>query len=154
MPRESVGRAQARGPAFVLLLGLALTLMAHLVACAAHATEDHRPAVAAVASAAQEEHGADAHPLLSAGPACSVSGGADDHPEHDVLCCDPADTPVSLRAAAGTTLLALLLLVLSSLGRRPEDLAVSGAPPGRAETSDARAYTGSALLRIVCVSRT
>ena len=157
MPQGSVGRAASRRPALVLLVGLVLTLTAHLVACAVHAAEDHGPAVSA-ASPAHGEHGAHGehtHGTVAAGPACSPAGWADGHPGHDdVLCCDPADVPADLRAASGSMLLAFPFLALLSLGRRPEDPTASGAPPGPGDGSRAPGSTGPTLLQLVCVSRT
>ncbi|MFJ3310022.1 hypothetical protein ACIPSA_44870 [Streptomyces sp. NPDC086549] len=149
MPQVSVGRPRTRGPALVLLLGVVLTLMTHLVACAAHATEEHRP------TATQARYGTESLPLAPAEPpACSVTGAADEQPDNDVLCCDPAHTLAYLRTPVGTALLALLLVVFVSLRHRPEGAASSGAPPGHAETPERRARAGSALLRVVCISRT
>ncbi|MHC3392759.1 hypothetical protein ACLQ2E_25305 [Streptomyces lavendulocolor] len=155
MPQESVGRAApSRRPALVLLVGLVLTLMAHLVACALHAGEDHGPAV----SAASHAHGERGAGVLAAslitGPACSVSGDDGHSGDHHVLCCDPADVPVQLRTAAGTVLPAFLLLAVLPLGRRPEDSAASGTPPGGGDASGTSWSAGPALLRVVCVSRT
>ncbi|GHE75783.1 hypothetical protein ABZ508_09875 [Streptomyces lavendulocolor] len=155
MPQESVGRAaSSRRPALVFLVGLVLTLTAHLVACAVHAGEDHGSAVSA-ASHAHGEHGAGAlAAALITGPACSVTDdGHSGH--HHVLCCDPADVPVQLRPSAGTVFPAFLLLALLPLGRRrPEGSAASGTPPGGGDASGTSWSTGPALLRVVCVSRT
>ncbi|GAA3500935.1 hypothetical protein GCM10019016_080420 [Streptomyces prasinosporus] len=154
MPQGSVGRAASRKPALVLLVGLVLTLTAHLVACAVHAAEDHGPAVSA-ASPTHGKHGAHTHGTLAAGPACSPVGWADEHPGQDAdLCCDPADLPADLRAASGSMLLAFPFLALLSLGRRPEDPTASGAPPGPGEGSRAPGSSGLTLLQLVCVSRT
>ncbi|WP_328747291.1 hypothetical protein OHT57_17175 [Streptomyces sp. NBC_00285] len=153
MPQEYVGCASARRPTLVLLLGVAMTLMAHLVACGVHATEDHRPAV--TASTERGQHGVDALPLAAADLACSATDAGDGNPDHDVLCCGPAHVLAYLPAPIGAMLLALLLLVLLPLRHRSQEATASGTPPGPEETPEARRIlTGSSLLRIVCVSRT
>ncbi|MFE0510316.1 hypothetical protein [Streptomyces sp. NPDC058964] len=151
MPQVSVGHTRPRRPALALLLGVALILLAHLVACAAHAAEER----GAAAGRGQGQYGSAALPLRPAEPASfRVTGTTDEQPDHDMLCCDPAHALACLRAPVGTLLLALLPVVLLSLRHRSEDAASPGAPPGRAGAPDTRARSGPALLRIVCVSRT
>jgi hypothetical protein len=153
MPQESAGHAGSRKPAFALLVGLVLMLMAHAVACAVHPAESHVHAAAA-ASSEQAESAADVPPLASDASPCSASHGRDEHPRHGAACCDPADWPADLRVPTGALVLALLLLGLLPLRHRAEDPAMSGAPPGRGGTAGAPSLTGPHLLRLVCVSRT
>ncbi|MFF4351001.1 hypothetical protein [Streptomyces sp. NPDC001530] len=156
MPQEPAGCVLPRKPALALLVGLALLLMAHVMACAAHAAESHlHPAAAA--SSTHAESGADVADVprwVSDVSDCSTSGDADGHPGHDVSCCDPADWPANLRAPAGALLLALSLLALLALRRRAADPATSCGPPGPGETVGALSPGGPPLLRLVCVSRT
>ncbi|MEU0170572.1 hypothetical protein ABZ214_34855 [Streptomyces iakyrus] len=152
MPQESAGCAVARKPAFALLVGLALMLLAHVVACAVHPAESSHH-VAAVGHAVHADSGTDVL-LAPDASAWSEDHGAHEHPGPGAMCCDPADWPADVRAPAGTLLLALLLLGLIVLRRRPEDEALSGAPPGRRDTAATPLLSGAHLLRLVCVSRT
>ncbi|MEU0042760.1 hypothetical protein [Streptomyces werraensis] len=152
MPQEPAGRAAARKPALALLVGLALMLMAHVVACAVHPTGSPHH-TAASGHAVHTESGTNVllAPDTSAWPA---DHGGHEHPVPGAMCCDPADWPADVRAPAGTLLLALLLLGLIVLRRRPDDEAMSGAPPGRRDTAATPLLSGAHLLRLVCVSRT
>ncbi|MFJ3233878.1 hypothetical protein [Streptomyces sp. NPDC086787] len=145
MPQEPVGRAPARGPALVLLLGVVLTLLAHLVACAAHALEEHRPTTTTAVTA------------VTVTAAQGDPSGQEPDEDDDQLCCDPSHVLAYLRAPLASLLLALLLVLhLCHLRdrRRAGRTVVGGAPPGRAGTRDRPARTGPALLRAVGVSRT
>lgn len=153
MPQEPVGRTASRKPTLALLVGLTLLLMAHVVACAAHAAASHTHPAAAAPSA-HAESGADNPPWVSAASDCAANGEGDDDPGHGATCCDPADWTANVRAPAGALLLALPLLALLVLRSRGEDPATSGGPPGRRETSDGPPLGGPRLLRLVCVSRT
>ncbi|WP_369254972.1 hypothetical protein [Streptomyces sp. R35] len=153
MPQEPVGRTASRKPTLALLVGLALLLMAHVVACAAHAAASHTHPAAA-ASSVHAASGADDPPQVSDASDCAADGEGDDHPGHGATCCDPADWTANVRAPAGALLLALSLLALLVLRRRGEDRATSGGPPGGRETSDGPSPGGPRLLRLVCVSRT
>ncbi|MER6381326.1 hypothetical protein ACWDBD_28410 [Streptomyces sp. NPDC001118] len=152
MPQESVaGRAGRRTPALALLVGLTLLIVAHVISCALHHVDGHAHTAARAESTRSGAHGVDA-PVLASGSAGRPAGhDADDHPDHDPTCCDPADRPADLRASTAALVLALLVLVLA---RR--DLAGPSAPgaPGRAGPEPPSACAGVPLLRFVCVSRT
>ncbi|WP_189283428.1 hypothetical protein [Streptomyces anthocyanicus] len=157
MSQESVGRAvSSRRLALVLLVGLVLTLTAHLAACALHAGEEKYGTAVSAASHTHGVHGAGAlAAALIPGPTCSVTGDDGHTGDHHVLCCDPADVPAQLPTTAGTAFLPFLLLALLPLGRhRPEDSAASGSPPSGGDSSSTSWSTGPTLLRVVCVSRT
>lgn len=154
MPQESAGCARVRRPALALLVGLVLMLLAHAVACAGHPADGHAHPTAAAASAVHEEAGADS--LRSAWEAadCGLAHGADEHPGHGTLCCDPADWPAEARGPAGALLLAFTLIALLFLRHRVVDTATSGAPPGGGDPAAVPTPGGSHLLNLVCVSRT
>ncbi|MFF4550704.1 hypothetical protein [Streptomyces sp. NPDC001435] len=154
MPQESAGCAGVRKPALALLVGLVLMLLTHVVACAAHPAEGHSHATVMAASAVHEESGADS--LRSAWETAdwALIHGVDEHPEHGIACCDPADWPADTRVPAGTLLLAFMLIALLSLGHRVVDPETSGAPPGGGDWAAVPTPGGSHLLNLVCVSRT
>ncbi|GAA3803370.1 hypothetical protein [Streptomyces chiangmaiensis] len=154
MPQESAGCAGVRKPALALLVGLVLMLLAHAVSCAAHPAEGHAHATAVVAAAVHEEAGTDSLRSAWEMEDCALAHGADGHPEHGIVCCDPADWPADTRVPAGTLLLAFTLFALLSLRRRVVDAEKSGAPPGGGDSAAVPISGGSHLLRLVCVSRT
>jgi hypothetical protein len=152
MPQEFADCTRVRKPALTLLVGLALMLVAHVVACAVHPAESPHHAAAA-AHAMPAESGADV--LLTPDvSAWSTAHGTDEHPGPGAVCCDPADWPADVRVPAGALLLAFLLLGLIVVRRRLEDPAPSGTPPGRRDTAGTSSLSGAHLLRLVCVSRT
>ncbi|MGW3204201.1 hypothetical protein [Streptomyces sp. NPDC001135] len=155
MPQESAGCAGVRTPALALLLGLVLLLLAHAVACAGHLA-DGRAHDAPVAAPAPHEAAGAAVPR--SGPEVAEDGdpghGADEHPGHGSVCCDPADLPAGPRGTAGAVLLAFVLLALLSPRRRALECLPPGALPGRAGPGPVPAPCGSHLLNLVCVSRT
>ncbi|WP_190093942.1 hypothetical protein [Streptomyces melanogenes] len=159
MPPESAGRAGARKPALALLMGLALLLIAHVVACAVHSAGHHgRPAAVASSSPSPTQASArcGAPVLLSPSDTvlCSAGHGGDEHPGHGAVCCDPAHWPAEVRAPVQALFLVLQLLALLVLRRPGTAVEAYGAPPGRSDTADVSSLTGPHLLRLVCVSRT
>ena len=154
MPQESADYAEARKPALALLVGLVLMLLAHVVACAAHPAEGHLHATAAAVSAVDEEAVVDSLRSTWESSDCALAYGADGHPGHDALCCDPADWPADLRVPAGTLLLAFTLIALLLLRHRVVDPVTLGAPPGGGDPAAVPIDGGCHLLRLVCVSRT
>ncbi|MFF3911907.1 hypothetical protein ACFYZB_00280 [Streptomyces sp. NPDC001852] len=152
MPQEwAVGRARRRTPALVILVGLTLMLVAHVASCALHHADSHSHTASQTMSMTSEAHGAGVSAVASDSAGCSAGHDADDHPDHDHACCDPADRPADLRTSTASLVLTLLVLVASR--RDPAGLLVPNALE-RAGPEHPSACVGVHLLRLVCVSRT
>ncbi|MGW1893468.1 hypothetical protein ACWCP6_24945 [Streptomyces sp. NPDC002004] len=159
MPQEAAGRAGSRMPGLVLLVGLALTLLAHVTACAMHMADGGHHRAGPVALSVRGTSGAPASGAVAravgvAGEGQPGRGAGGEHPGHGEECCGPADCRAEPRSPAGALFLALLLLGLSPSWRRTGDPPVAAVPRGHPDTAAVPAPTGPRTLRMVCVSRT
>lgn len=151
MSVQRAGRAGPRVPVVAYAVGLALMVLAHVVACGFHGsdTRDQRgPFAAQTPAAMSAAHSRDilgqhdpASPLAEVG-----------HLGHAAECCTSAERPADVRAAGSYLLPSLLLLAVRLPGRHgcTGDGAEPGAPPGAGPPPPFQLP----VFRLVCVSRT
>ncbi len=136
--------SRQRGFLVALLVGLALVAAAHVLACAAHASDGHHgPATVSVSSATVESE------------ECPGEGAAHSHtPDDDHDCCTPAGHACYGPVRTEPVSLLMLLLGLAALGWAVpyERRALLGTGARRAGAPPPR--PGLQLLRLACVSRT